>query len=47
LPEVGTDCSFLSVRQLVLLPTGAGENRRLPAHGLVDFYWAVVAGIIA
>jgi Tol biopolymer transport system component len=29
-----------STPQLVLLPTGAGESRRLPAHGLVDFYWA-------
>ena len=26
--------------QLVLLPTGAGESRPLPAEGLTDFYWA-------
>jgi Tol biopolymer transport system component len=26
--------------QLVLLPTGAGEGRALPAEGLTDFYWA-------
>jgi eukaryotic-like serine/threonine-protein kinase len=26
--------------QVVLLPTGAGESRALPAHGLLDFYWA-------
>jgi Tol biopolymer transport system component len=26
--------------QLVMLPTGAGESRPLPAGGLTDFYWA-------
>jgi eukaryotic-like serine/threonine-protein kinase len=26
--------------QLVAMPTGAGENRPLPAEGLTDFYWA-------
>jgi len=26
--------------QLVVLPTGAGEVRPLPAEGLTDFYWA-------
>jgi Tol biopolymer transport system component len=26
--------------QLVVMPTGAGESRPLPAEGLTDFYWA-------
>ena len=26
--------------QLVVMPTGPGEARRLPAEGLTDFYWA-------
>src|SRR6185503_12065963 len=26
--------------RLVVMPTGAGESRPLPAEGLTDFYWA-------
>ena len=37
---MGDPCWETWAPHLVLLPTGAGELRSLPAGGLTDFYWA-------